>query len=134
MRLDVLLPHEQQRYRRIAQDPLDIGAAQSQGLVQDIHDSISVDCGEACCHRHPLGRDDDDFSARFQDMLADIVEHVVHERIVIVIDDFDMAAGRVEAASDVAIGIDEQRRNATRRGRFGNLHHIFLRRASRLGG
>jgi hypothetical protein len=93
--------------------------------------SISVDRSDACSHRHSLCGNDDYFPAGFQDQLAEIIEQIVHEGSG-AFRKFDTAARGVEATTNTAIRIDQQRPDAPRHGCLRNAREIFLCGASRL--
>ena len=86
--------------------------------------SIPVDRGYARPRRHPLGGDDHDVAALLQDQLPQVVEQVVNLRVRQVVER-DPAGRGVDPAGHLAVGFDEQRRNPSGHGRFGDLRQVI---------
>jgi hypothetical protein len=72
--------------------------------------SISIGGGQSRPRRYPLGRNHQDPAAHLFDQLAQIVEQVIDLRVA-QLSNFDPTRCAVEPAGNLAVGLDQQRRN-----------------------
>jgi hypothetical protein len=74
--------------------------------------------------RHLLGRNDQDPAAHLFDQLAQIVEQVIDLRMTQV-SEFDLTRRTVQPSGNLAVGLDQQRRDPPGGGRLGNLLQVI---------
>src|SRR5665647_1980428 len=85
--------------------------------------SISVGGSQSRPPRHSLGRKDHDPAAHLPYQLAQIVEQVIYPRIA-QIGNVDPTCRAVEPTANHAVGLDQQRRNASGGGRLRHLCRV----------
>jgi hypothetical protein len=88
-------------------------------------DSIPVGGSQSRPPRHLLGRNDQDLAAHLFDQVAQIVKQVIDLRVAQV-SNFDPTRRAVESAGNLAVGLDQQRRDPPGGSRLSNLRQVVI--------
>jgi hypothetical protein len=92
--------------------------------------SKTVDGGDPRLCRHTLGRNHYDVTSGLHCSLANVVEQVI-DLGMIDISELDRAGHRIERTWNMALGFDQQRRDATDPSRLGDLRQIVPTKSTR---